>query len=426
MKRKKIIKKHRKISEDYGELQILFSKAYNEAKRKNDKITLGKLNNYSKVIANKISEYKKDHRKANEFSKAIKQGILSLESILSKGKKEHRKKSLEKGKKEEKIKKREEKREKRKEKRRTEKGRIPLLQQLNLKKTLPINFGIGIVIGILVFIINRGILNSIIFTFAVFILLTLSLFLKIKLKESQKVKKMEFVFPDFLQLMASNLRAGMTIDRSLLLSARKEFAPLDKEIIRLGKDIVTGKKIEESLEEMSKRIKSDKLDKIITLIISGIRSGGNLAILLEETSSNMRERNFLEKRSASNVLMYVIFIFFATAAGAPILFALSSVLVEVLASILSTIPDLGGATSGTSISLPFTITKINIPVAFVFWFTLSFLIVLDILGSFVLGLVNKGEEKEGVKYIIPLIAISVVVFFTVRILLLNYFSGFIT
>jgi len=56
-------------------------------------------------------------------------------------------------------------------------------------------------------------------------------------------EKIETVFPDFLQLVASNLRAGITVDRAMLLSARPEFAPLDKEILQSGRDISTGKPI---------------------------------------------------------------------------------------------------------------------------------------------------------------------------------------
>ena len=51
------------------------------------------------------------------------------------------------------------------------------------------------------------------------------------------------------------------------------------------------------------------------------------------------------------------------------------------------------------------------------------MVVTDILASFVLGLVNKGEEKEGVKFIIPMIAIGLVIYFISRVILLRYFSG---
>ncbi len=286
-------------------------------------------------------------------------------------------------------------------------------------KTPLIAIAFALVIGIIAYIYSRGILASLISLATTFAVIMIYGYMRASLIESSKIKKIEQVFPDFLQLMASNLRAGMTIDRALLSSSRKEFTPLDFEITRLGKDIVTGKEMERAMIEMSERIKSERIRKTTLLINSGIKSGGNLAVLLQETAANMREHAFIEKRAASNVLMYVIFIFFAVAIGAPLLFGLSTVLVSILYQILETIPK-----TPTNVNLPFTLTAINISPAFITYFSAFFIVVTDVLGSFVLGLVNKNEEKEGVKYIPFLIPISLAVFFIVKFSLGKYFIQF--
>ena len=54
-----------------------------------------------------------------------------------------------------------------------------------------------------------------------------------------------------------------------------------------------------------------------------------------------------------------------------------------------------------------------------------FLVVIDILASLILGLVSKGDEKQGLKFTLPLIAISLSIFFLVRYLLSGVMSGFI-
>jgi archaeal flagellar protein FlaJ len=284
---------------------------------------------------------------------------------------------------------------------------------------------ISLIISILALILflNKNIIFALILFVIVFILYFVFLYFNRALKKSEKIKKMEEVFPDFLQLMSSNLRAGMTIDRAMTLSAREELAPLDKEILRAGREIATGKNIENALLDMSKRIDSEKISRVVLLIISGIKSGGNVATILEETSSNMRERNFVEKRAASNVLMYVIFIFIAVSIGAPILFSLSSILVEVLQNILSSIPEMPAelVSKGT---LPFTFNKIDISLQFIMIFCIIFILVTDLLASLTLGLVNKGDEKEGLKYLLPLILISLAVFFLVRFLLKGVVTSF--
>lgn len=285
------------------------------------------------------------------------------------------------------------------------------------RKRLSITIAIAIMMGIVSFVVTKNAIQSLAWCGGSLILLIGVQIGKRSLEKSTRIKKIEAAFPDFLDLVSSNLRAGMTIDKALLTSSREEFAPLDAEIMQLGKDIVTGRQIEIALKEMGDRIQSEKIKKTLGLLITSIRSGGNLATLLEETAVNVRERNFLEKKASSNVLMYVIFIFFAIAVGAPALFALSSVLVQILYTILGELPDVQ-----VQSQLPFTLTKISVSPEFVKYFAILFIMITNVLGSLVLGTVSKGEEKEGIKYIIPLTIASLAVFFLVRIALAGYFS----
>ncbi len=287
------------------------------------------------------------------------------------------------------------------------------------KKETIIKIAIALAIGATVGSIKQSILISLIwFMIAIVVIIIYSL-TKIRLNEYNRTKKMENSFPDFLQLVASNLRAGMPTDQALLMSARKEFDPLDKEITKLGKELMTGKEIETAMFDMGQRTHSQRIQRTVNLIVSGIKSGGNIAVLLEETATNARERYFIQKRAESNVLMYVIFVFAAITVGAPGLFGLSTVLVEVLTNVLSTIPEVQ-----TSASLPFTLSRIDLPISFVIYFSVTFLIAIDILGALVLGLVTKGEEKAGAKYIIPVVSVSLGIFFIVRTVLLKYFAEF--
>jgi archaeal flagellar protein FlaJ len=270
----------------------------------------------------------------------------------------------------------------------------------------------------LYYFMTKNAINSSIIFFGAVLLFSAYLLMRKRLKRYHEIKRMEEVFPDFISLMSSNLRAGMTVDRALVLSARKEFAPLDKEIMQVGKDILTAREVNQALYDMGQRIGSEDIQKTIQLLISGIRSGGNLSVLLEQTANNMRERNFVKKRAASNVLMYAIFIFFAVAVGAPLLFALSSILVQVMSSIFADVP-----TAQTNINLPFAITSISISIRFVIYFSSLFITMSAILASLILGLVNSGDEKEGLKYTIPLIVVGLSVFFIARWFLGNYFSS---
>lgn len=275
-----------------------------------------------------------------------------------------------------------------------------------------------LVLTMVYYLFTKNAQNSFVIFSGAILLFSVYLFMRKRMKRHYEIRRMEEVFPDFISLMSSNLRAGMTIDRALILSARKEFAPLDKEIMQVGKDILTSREISVALYDMGERIGSDEIKKTVQLLISGIRSGGNLSVLLEQTSNNMRERGFVKKRAASNVLMYIIFIFFAVAVGAPLLFSLSSILVEIMTKIFSDVPM-----TETATNLPFTISSINVSLNFVIYFSASFIVVSAILASLILGLVSNGDEKDGLKYTIPLILIGLIVFFSSRMLLAKYFAN---
>ena len=230
-------------------------------------------------------------------------------------------------------------------------------------------------------------------------------------------KTVEDVLPDALQLMTSNLRAGLTTDRALLLAARPEFGVLSFELDRVGRKLALGENISESLLDMSKRVKSEKFKKSILLIVSGLESGGEITDLLDHVANNLRQERFIDEKIRSNVLMYVIFIFVAIGVGAPILFGLSSFLISVLQENLANIEIPKNA------NVPITFSKITLSSSYIVTFSVISLVTSSILGSLVLGLIKNGKEKKGVKLIPVLVILSLLVFFLARLLIKTLLGG---
>ena len=131
----------------------------------------------------------------------------------------------------------------------------------------------------------------------------ITVYMWIGLNVDAKAKFVEKVLPDALQLMSSNLRAGLTPDRALLLSSRPEFGPLSEELNKVGREIAVGKEIDKALMKMTERIRSEKLTKTMLLIVSGLRSGGELASLLDQTARNLRAQEFVDQKIRSSIKM---------------------------------------------------------------------------------------------------------------------------
>lgn len=246
-----------------------------------------------------------------------------------------------------------------------------------------------------------------------------SVYLILSLSADQKKKQIEDMLPDALQLMASNLKAGISIEKSLILAARPEFGPLEEEIQLLGKEVATGKDVGFALLEMSKRIHSKQFERIVNLIIVGLHSGGKLAELLENTADDLRTERIIKARIKSNVAIYVIFIFVAASIGAPLLFALSSFLAKVIVNNFANI-DIPAQALASS---PIKINKISITQEFLRAYIFTSLSTTSVLASFLLGMISKGKAKEGAKYILGMLLVSLSLFFLARYGLENMFGS---
>ncbi len=301
-----------------------------------------------------------------------------------------------------------------------------LLVYADIKRDSDYYFGFIIIISLLSSILFSLLIKSLFkFSFIISLIVLFSLisflfYFSILTKADKKAETIERFLPDTLQLMVGNLRAGLTIDRALLLSTRSEFGVLKDEFDLVGKQITLGKSLSSSLLEMTKRVKSRTFEKTILIIVSGLKSGGELVSLLEETSEDLTQKRIVDKKVRTSVNLYVIFVSVAIGFGAPLLFGLSSYLMGILVDTLSKIkvPD------ETRLNIPFTVSNVpSVTEGFVVGYSIVFLITASIFGSLMIGLITRGKEKYGVRYIPLLLALSLGVFFIIRLVIGNVFSG---
>ncbi len=232
----------------------------------------------------------------------------------------------------------------------------------------------------------------------------------------------EEVLPDALKLMASNIRSGLTPDKALMLSARKEFGPLEIQIRKSAKRSLSGESIQDSLKVIPENINSKVLKRTIKLISDGISRGGDLSSLLDSIAEDISRTRILKKEVKAQVMMYSIFIFFAAAIGAPILYSISSHLVSVMGE-LSGEMDVDAIPKTGLINL--SLSNFNIEGSFLRTYSIISLLVTSIFGGLLMGILKGGTEKDGIKYIPTLVIVSLMVYFLSRIVIGNLFSSFI-
>jgi archaellum biogenesis protein FlaJ (TadC family) len=220
----------------------------------------------------------------------------------------------------------------------------------------------------------------------------------------------EAAFPDVLILMSSNIKAGLTPDKALNYSIREEFGPLAKELQHASRRANTGLNFSKVLMEVPNTIKSNLIRGSIRLIVEGLEGGGELSSLLEETAKDIRNMELIRKEVQAQVRTYSVFIFFAAVIGAPILFSVSVYLVRALAIInpidLETLPPQAQR------NLPFLSMKPpEYGVEFLNMYVLSNLFIISIFAGLLIGLIEKGNELRGAKYIPILLTVALTIFY---------------
>ena len=282
----------------------------------------------------------------------------------------------------------------------------------------------GIILGLITLLFvnltQLGLLLKIIAPLGVFFVFEVIFHYVIVMVGDKRAKITEEILPDALKLMSSNIRSGLTPDKALMLSARPEFGPLEVQIRKAAKKSLSGESIEESLKIIPKNINSPVLERTVKLIIDGISRGGDLSELLDGLADDISRSRILKREIKAQVMMYSIFIFFASAIGAPILFSVSGYLVSIMAGFgdkvdMSQIPSTG--------ALKLNIGGLKISQGFLNTYSIVSIIVTSIFGGILMGILRGGTEKDGIKYIPVILIIGLVVYFISKAIIGTLFTS---
>jgi pilus assembly protein TadC len=240
-------------------------------------------------------------------------------------------------------------------------------------------------------------------------------YLLLYFKVEDRTKRVERVLPDMLQLLSSNIRVGMTPFQALKLAARKEFGPLEEEIRHATARSLGTESFAQTLLGMSKRIKSDMLERAMKLFGTAMHSGGHLAPLLEELAKDIGETQALKKELVTNTKTYSSFIMFTIVVGTPLLLAISIHFITVITGLQAQT-----STATASFGLGFLGGKVAITVDFLIKVSIVMLTLTGLLAGMLLGVITEGKAKFGLKYAPIIIGGSLIAFVILRILVTRY------
>ncbi|MFH1285301.1 MAG: type II secretion system F family protein [Candidatus Micrarchaeota archaeon] len=254
-------------------------------------------------------------------------------------------------------------------------------------------------------------------------------FTAVMLMADSRASKIEEVLPDALQMISAKIRAGMTMEQAVLLSARPEFGPLEDEIRFVSKKTFAGIPLTNALLEMGERVRSVSLKRAVFLLVEGTSLGGQMVRLLQEVAEELRTTAALKREIKNATLSYFIFIIFSSVIAAPVLFATSVYYVEMNTKLSSGISvDVEVPTEGLAGSLIGSFAGEKQPLITpqeMMSFALTCILVSTLFGSLVLGLIRHGHIKYGLKYIPLFVPTAIAIFFVCNSILAALFKSFL-
>ncbi len=158
-----------------------------------------------------------------------------------------------------------------------------------------------------------------------------------QIKEQRSYGDLNQELPYALRHMGIELKAGRGLHDALITIRDANYGSLSKEFSRVLEEIKYGRPTEDSLLEMSHRVKSEGLSRAIHQIVGTLRVGGNLAGSLEIIASDIsfdmqiKLKEYSQKLN-SFILIYTFMVILAPVISLIMLMAGSTVMGDLISS----------------------------------------------------------------------------------------------
>lgn len=246
----------------------------------------------------------------------------------------------------------------------------------------------------------------------------------LNIKIYNRTKELEDKLVDFLTLVSTNLKGGLSFEKSLWLSIKPEFEILAKEMGLVSKKVMTGNDLTESLQEFAEKYDSPTLKRAMNLIIGEVETGGRIVNVIDKVIINLRKTKLLKEEMAANTVTYMIFIGAIVLFIAPALFALSAQLLKIIIGFAGNI-GASSQTSGLAIGGGFALDSVSVDPKQFESFSRMALASIAVASAVIISIVEKGDIKGATKYAPIFLVVALILYEFFRVVLGLVFSGII-
>jgi pilus assembly protein TadC len=253
-------------------------------------------------------------------------------------------------------------------------------------------------------------------------LVIFSVYFFLNIRIYKRTKIIEDKLPDFLVLVSTNLKGGLSLEQSLWASIRPEFGLLAQEMTVVSKRVMTGNDLNDALAEFIDKYDAPTLKRNLSLIVGEIESGGKIVKVIDKVIDTLKKSKALKQEMAASTVSYMIFIGAVVAVISPALFALAFQLLQIIIGFTQSI---GSSLTGSASTLMPISFDVQIDVNDFKKFSVMALGTISLCSSLIMGIIEKGDMRGGIKYIPAFIIISIILYFVFMIALASVFGGIV-
>ena len=127
--------------------------------------------------------------------------------------------------------------------------------------------------------------------------------------EHGRLASIEEHFPDFLRDIAEFKRSGVTLSKAIQNAAFNDYGSLSPEVKKIALELSWGVSFEDAMQRLAERVESPMIDRAISIITAAQSAGGEVTIILETVSSDLRKLKELEAERKSKLSVYTMTIY---------------------------------------------------------------------------------------------------------------------
>src|SRR3989449_837266 len=225
----------------------------------------------------------------------------------------------------------------------------------------------------------------------------------IYLAESKRRDSIDNHIPHLLRDIADSGRSGMTLTRSIEISAERDYGPLTKELRKLIAKISFRVPLEKALQYFADRTGTQLARRSAMLISEANKSGGDIQESMESVAKHVQEIQYLERKRRASMRPFIGVMYISFAVFLVTVYLLIKSFFTQLAN-----TNFGGGASQTVGGVGFNF--VSLPLDKITAVFLYMAMIEAILAGLVGGKMATGYLKDGLKHAVILMSICFITF----------------